>query len=44
MLKPFLYSLGFVKNIIDHAIYTLKTTSFKDVLIVGCSTYGFLCA
>ena len=40
----FISSLGFVKHVMDHSIYILQIKSTKDVLIVGCSTYDFLCA
>ena len=43
ILNLVLSSLGLVKHVVDHAIYILRTTSTKDVLIVGFSTNTFLC-
>ena len=37
-----LYSLGFIKNLIDYALFTLQKNSTKYVIIVGYSTYEFL--
>ena len=36
-------SIGFVKHVIDHSLYTLNTNSSNDILIVICSTDYFLC-
>ena len=44
ILNLVLSSIGFVKYVIFHAIYTLNTTSTKEVLIVGCYKDDFLCA
>ena len=38
------YSLRFVKHVIYHANYTINTSSTKDIIIVGCSTYELRCA
>ena len=43
ILNLVLSYLGFVKHVIDHALYTLKTTSTKDVLIYRLSIDDFLC-
>ena len=44
ILNLVLSSLGFVKHFIDHDLYTLKKIYTKDILIVWCSTYDFMCA
>ena len=36
--------LGFIKNAIDHAVYTLLEKPTKEVLIVGCYKVNFLYA
>ena len=37
IINLILSSLGFVNNVIYHAIYTIQTKSIKGFLIVGCS-------
>ena len=44
ILNLLIYSLGFIKHITDHDIYTLKTNYTNDILIFGCSTDDLLCA
>ena len=44
ILNSVLYFLGFTKNVIDHALYTLKETPTKDILRVVCSTDNLIFA
>ena len=44
ILHLVLYSLEFVKHVIDYVIYTLQEKYTKDVLMVGYSTYDFRCS